>query len=331
MTHAVVTGGAGFIGSHICARLLREGVDVTIVDNLDPYYDVRMKRKNLAVVEEAARGAGAGRFRHIDADVCDPGACASALGGTGGVDVVFHEAAQAGVRPSVTDPFKSLRVNVQGTLNMLVAAREAGVARFINASSSSVYGRVAYLPFDEAHPTSPVSPYGVSKLAAEHYCRVFWEVHGLPTVSLRYFTVYGPRMRPDLAIPRFCKRLLTGRPPVVFGDGEQSRDYTFIDDIVEANMRLLDTRVALEGQSVNVGSGRRITINDLLQVLRELTGSDVEAVHEDRAPGDASDTWASYEAARALLGYEPSTRLEEGLNAFLEWFRSDSEARELTL
>jgi len=331
MARAVVTGGAGFIGSHLAARLLREGVDVTVVDNLDPYYDVRMKRRNLQAVEAAAGGEGAGDYAFVEADITGLEACRAVLGHSGRVDAVYHEAAQPGVGPSVKDPYKSLRVNVQGTLNMLTAARDARVARFVNASSSSVYGRVSYLPFDEDHPTRPVSPYGVTKLAAEHYCRVFYEVHGLPTISLRYFTVYGPRMRPDLAIPRFCKRLLAGVPPVVFGDGEQSRDYTYIDDIVEANYRLLDPKVLLEGQSLNVGSGRRISINDLLDVLRRLTGSTVEAVHEGRAPGDAQDTWAAIDDARRLLGYEPTTRLEQGLRAFLDYFASDAEARELTM
>ena len=331
MPRALVTGGAGFIGSHLAARLLREGVDVVVMDNLDPYYDVALKRKNLRSVEDAAKGDGAGDYVFLGADVCDPGACEAAFARAAPVDAVFHEAAQAGVRASVEDPIKPLRVNVGGTLNMLIASRDAAVGRFVNASSSSVYGRVAYLPFDESHPNQPVSPYGVSKLAAEHYCRVFSEVHGLPTVSLRYFTVYGPRMRPDLAIPRFCKRLLAGEPPVVFGDGEQSRDYTYIDDIVEANVRLLGTDAELSGQAVNVGSGRRITINELLDVLGGLCGSSVEAVHEDRAVGDATDTWAAIDAAGELIGYAPSTRLEDGLGRFLEWFRSDPEARALTL
>jgi len=159
---------------------------------------------------------------------------------------------------------------------------------------------------------------------------VFHEIHGLSTVSLRYFTVYGPRMRPDLAIPRFSKRLLAREPPVVFGDGEQSRDYTYIDDIVEANLRLLEAPVPLEGQAINVGSGQRVTINGLLDELRELTGSSVEAVHQDRAPGDARDTWASIERAGELLGYRPATGLRQGLGRFLEWYGSDAEAREMT-
>jgi len=330
MERVLLTGGAGFIGSHLTERLLRDGLDVVVVDNLDPYYDVRLKRKNLEAVELASREEGAGRYTYVDADVTDLPALRSIIE-EHRPQAVFHEAAQAGVRASVEDPYKPNNVNVVGTLNVLVASRDAGVERVINASSSSVYGTVAYLPFDEVHPTVPVSPYGVSKLAAEHYCRVFHEVYGIPTVSLRYFTVYGPRMRPDLAVPRFSKRLMRGLPPVIFGDGEQTRDYTFIDDIVEANARLLDPRVELTGQSLNVGSSRRISINELVEVLGDLIGSEAEPVHEDRAVGDARDTWASIDEARRLIGYEPATTLEDGLAAFLEWFRADPEAQELTL
>ncbi len=330
MERVLLTGGAGFIGSHLAERLLRDGRDVVAVDNMDPYYDLRLKEKNLEAVKAAAASEGAGAYTYEDADVTDLAAMRRLME-QHRPDAVFHEAAQAGVRASVDDPYKPNRVNVEGTLNVLVSARDSGVQRVINASSSSVYGTVAYLPFDEHHPTKPVSPYGVSKLAAEHYCRVFFEVYGIPTVSLRYFTVYGPRMRPDLAVPRFSKRLLRGMPPVIFGDGEQTRDYTFIDDIVEANVRLLDPRVGLEGQAINVGSSRRISINDLVDVLRDLIGSDVDAEHEERAVGDARDTWAAIEEARRLVGYEPSTTLEQGLTEFLDWFRGDPEAQQLTL
>ena len=330
MERVLLTGGAGFIGSHLTERLLRDGRDVVVVDNLDPYYDVRLKRKNLQAVEEAAASDGAGEYAYVDADVTDLPALRRIIDDHE-PQAIFHEAAQAGVRASVDDPFKPNRVNVVGTMNVLVAARDAGVERVVNASSSSVYGTVAYLPFDEHHPLRPVSPYGVSKLAAEHYCRVFTEVYGISTISLRYFTVYGPRMRPDLAVPRFSKRLLRGIPPVIFGDGEQTRDYTFVDDIVEANVRLLDPRVELKGQAINIGSSQRISINDLLDVLRDLIGSEVDAEYEDRAVGDARDTWASIEEARRLINYEPSTTLEQGLTSFLLWFRSDTEAQDLTL
>ncbi|MCK5414518.1 MAG: NAD-dependent epimerase/dehydratase family protein [Thermoplasmata archaeon] len=330
MERVLLTGGAGFIGSHLTERLLRDGRDVVVVDNLDPYYDVRLKRKNLQAVEEAAASDGAGKYTYVDADVTDLPALRRIIDDHE-PQAIFHEAAQAGVRASVDDPFKPNLVNVVGTMNVLVAARDAGVERVVNASSSSVYGTVAYLPFDEHHPLRPVSPYGVSKLAAEHYCRVFTEVYGISTISLRYFTVYGPRMRPDLAVPRFSKRLLRGIPPVIFGDGEQTRDYTFVDDIVEANVRLLDPRVELKGQAINIGSSQRISINDLVDVLRDLIGSEVDAEYEDRAVGDARDTCASIEEARRLINYEPSTTLQQGLTSFLLWFRSDTEAQDLTL
>ncbi len=330
MDRVLLTGGAGFIGSHLADRLLREGMDVVVVDNLDPYYDVRLKRKNLEAVEAAARPDDAGTYEYLDADVTDLATMRDIVMGHR-PDVIYHEAAQAGVRASVEDPFKPNRVNVEGTLNVLVTAVDAGVQRVVNASSSSVYGTVAYLPFDEHHPTKPVSPYGVSKLAAEQYCRVWYEVYGLPTISLRYFTVYGPRMRPDLAVPRFTKRLLAGEAPVIFGDGEQTRDYTYVGDVVEANLALMDPTVELTGQSVNVGSSRRISINQLLDVLRDLTGTDIEAVYEDTAVGDARDTWAAIDEAQRIFGYSPSTTLEEGLGRFMEWFRSDPEAQDLTL
>ena len=330
MEQVMLTGGAGFIGSHLTERLLRDGKNVVVVDNLDPYYDVRLKHKNLEAVEEAAKAEGAGRYTYVDADVTDLPAIRRIIE-EHEIKAVFHEAAQAGVRASVEDPFKPNRVNVEGTMNVLVAARDGGVERVINASSSSVYGTVAYLPFDEHHPTRPVSPYGVSKLAAEHYCRVFSEVYGMSTISLRYFTVYGPRMRPDLAVPRFSKRLMRGMRPVIFGDGEQTRDYTFIDDIVEANVRLLNPQVELTGQAINVGSSDRISINDLLEVLGDLIGSDVDPEYQDTAVGDARDTWSSIEEARRLINYQPSHTLEQGLVSFLDWYRHDPEAQELTL
>ena len=330
MERVLLTGGAGFIGSHLAERLLRGGLDVVVVDNLDPYYDVRLKRKNLQAVEAAARTDEAGDYTYVDGDVTDLEGL-KAIAQQHRPDMIYHEAAQAGVRASVEDPFKPNRVNVEGTLNVLVVARDTGVKRLVNASSSSVYGTVEYLPFDEHHPTKPVSPYGVSKLAAEQYCRVFCEIYGLPTISLRYFTVYGPRMRPDLAVPRFTKRLLAGQAPVIFGDGEQTRDYTYIDDIVEANVALLDPQLELEGQSINVGTSSRISINQLLDVLLGLTDTDVEAVYQARAVGDARDTWAAIDEAQRLIGYTPSTTLEQGLGRFLEWFRGDPEAQELTL
>jgi UDP-glucose 4-epimerase len=314
MSKIVITGGAGFIGSHIAEALVQDHHEVVIVDNLDDYYSPALKQRNL----DCVRAKGDVDF--VRGDVTDLGLIQNVIDDT--VDYVFHEAAQAGVRISVEDPFKPNNVNVLGTLNVLKASLDAGVKRVINASSSSVYGKVRYLPFDEAHPTMPVSPYGVSKLAAEHYCRVFYEVYGLPTVSLRYFTVYGPRMRPDLAISIFTRKMLANEPITVFGDGEQTRDFTYIDDIVRVNRRLLETDAA-DGYVMNVGGGHRITMNDLIAHLREIIGSASEVVYADRQKGDAEHTLADVGLAGELVGYRPEVSIREGLGRFVEWYRSE--------
>lgn len=223
------------------------------------------------------------------------------------------------MRISVDNPFKPNNVNVLGTLNVLQASLEADVERVINASSSSVYGKVEYLPFDEKHPTQPVSPYGVSKLAAEHYCRVFCEVYWLPTVSLRYFTVYGPRMRPDLAISIFTEKMLKDMSITILGDGEQTRDFTYIEDVVAMNMRLLDANKA-DGKVMNIGSGNRISVNDLAKNVKEIIGSSYEINYAEAQGGDAKHTLANVGLAKELIGYEPSVGIEEGLKRFIEWY-----------
>jgi len=311
MSKIVITGGAGFIGSHIAEALVPDH-EVIIIDNLDLYYSPKLKHKNLDAVRQK------GDFTFIEGDVTDLALMKNVIDDT--VDYVYHEAAQAGVRISVEDPFKPNHINVVGTLNVLKASLEAGVKRVINASSSSVYGKVQYLPFDEKHPTQPVSPYGVSKLAAEHYCRVFYEVYGLPTVSLRYFTVYGPRMRPDLAISIFTGNMLANEPITVFGDGEQTRDFTYIEDIVKVNVELLKKDVA-DGSVMNVGGGQRITVNELIRHIREITGSVSKVVYSDTQKGDAEHTLAGVELAEKLVGYKPDVSVQKGLNRFVTWFR----------
>jgi len=312
MSKVVITGGAGFIGSHIAAEVAKE-YEVVIIDNLDDYYSPDLKRRNLEILLANPN------VRFIEGDITDTNLLRRVIDSD--VEFVYHEAAQAGVRISVENPFKPNNINVLGTLNVLKASLDAGVKRVINASSSSVYGKVQYLPFDEAHPTMPVSPYGVSKLAAEHYCRVFYEVYGLPTVSLRYFTVYGPRMRPDLAISIFTGKMLANEPIMVYGDGEQTRDFTYIDDIVRANRKLLETSAA-DGYAMNVGGGHRITVNDLIAHLREITGSASEVVYSDKQKGDAEHTLADTSLARGLVGYRPEVSIREGLGRFVEWYRS---------
>jgi UDP-glucose 4-epimerase len=312
MSKIIITGGAGFIGSHIAERCARDGHEVVVIDNLDDYYLPELKKINIEYVLKS------GNATFIHGDVTDIDFLRTVIDKD--TEYVFHEAAQAGVRISVENPFKPNNVNVLGTLNVLQTSLEADAERVINASSSSVYGKVEYLPFDEKHPTQPVSPYGVSKLAAEHYCRVFYEVYGLPTVSLRYFTVYGPRMRPDLAIYIFTGKMLNNEPIIIFGDGNQTRDFTYIEDAVKVNMRLLDTTKA-DGKVMNIGSGNRISVNDLAKNLKEIIGSSSEINYDEVQKGDAMHTLADVELARELVEYKPSVSIKGGLKRFVEWYK----------
>ncbi len=315
MPKIVITGGAGFIGSHIAESCARAGHEVVIIDNLDDYYSPDLKKINIDCVLKS------GNATFVHGDITDLKFLRTVIDKD--TDYVFHEAAQAGVRISVENPFKPNNVNVLGTLNVLQASLDAKVERVINASSSSVYGKVEYLPFDEKHPTQPVSPYGVSKLAAEQYCRVFYEVYGLPTVSLRYFTVYGPRMRPDLAISIFTGKMLNNESITIFGDGNQTRDFTYIEDIVRENMEILDTDKA-DGKVMNIGSGNRISVNDLAKNLKENIGSSSVILYAETQKGDAEHTLADVRMAKELVGYEPGVDIEDGLKRFVEWFQCES-------
>lgn len=283
---------------------------MVLVDNLDDYYSPELKRGNIDCVLRS------GNASFVKMDVTNINALKKIIDKD--VDYVFHGAAQAGVRISVEDPFKPNNVNVFGTLNVLQASLEAGVRRVINASSSSVYGKVKYLPFDENHPTQPISPYGVSKLAAEHYCRVFYEVYGLPTVSLRYFTVYGPRMRPDLAISIFTENMVTNKTITIFGDGTQTRDFTYIEDVVKVNVRLLETDNA-DGKVINIGSGNRISVNDLIEHLRSIMDTKPALTYGEAQKGDAKHTLADISLAKKLIGYKPDVDIQEGLKRFVKW------------
>jgi UDP-glucose 4-epimerase len=302
----LVTGGAGFIGSHLCERLLEKG-GVVCLDNFDPYYSPQAKRNN---IEPLMKHPG---FELVVGNILDRELLSRLFAD---VDYVFHNAAQAGVRASVENPLKTHEVNATGTLNLLEAAADSGVRKVINASSSSVYGKVSYLPFDEDHPNVPVSPYGASKLVAEHYCRVFSELHGLETVSLRYFTVFGPRMRPDLAINIFTGKALNNEPIEVFGDGEKTRDFTFIDNIIDANLRAIE-----RGSGVyNIGGGERISINELAKRIVAIVGSESKIIYSDSVKGDAEHTWSDVSKARRDIGYEPGIGLDQGLERYVEWY-----------
>ena len=304
---ALVTGGAGFIGSNLVDALVEAGGDVVVLDDLSTGFAENLHRA-ASVVEGA---------------VSDPDAVARAVAGC---DVVFHEAAHRAVLRSVEQPLDTDRANVGGTLTVLVASREAGVRRVVCASSSSVYGGAEQLPTPETAPLAPRSPYAVTKLAGEHYCRVFWELFGLETVSLRYFNVYGPRQRPDsryaAVIPLFVDALLRGVPPEVHGDGLQTRDFTFITDAVAANLRAAQAPARqCAGRAYNVAGGASYSLLDLLAILERLIGVEVAPSHVAPRAGDVRHTRADIAAAAADLGHRPAVSFEEGLARTVEWRR----------
>lgn len=318
----LVTGGAGFIGGHLAENFVLDGHDVTVLDNFDPYYDVGIKEHNVEVAGEAAdRDASTGDYELVEEDVRDEDVVDDLVADA---DFVFNQAAQAGVRTSVDDPRKPNSINVGGTVNVLESARRHGVQRVVHASSSSVYGKPQYLPYDEEHPRRPVSPYGVSKVAGEEYARVFHEIHGLPVVSLRYFTVYGPRMRPNMAFTNFVSRCLHGEPPVVYGDGEQTRDFTYVDDVVEANRRLLDDDSA-DGEVLNIGSTDNISILELARTIRDEIDPSLDIEFGDRHDSDAEHTHADVSKAEDLIGYSPTRSIEEGAREFIDWYRDNED------
>jgi UDP-glucose 4-epimerase len=315
----LVTGGAGFIGGHLAERFVREDHDVVVLDNLNEFYDTGLKRRNVAVAQEAAEEGGSYEF--VEGDIQEQALVADLVADA---DYVYHQAARAGVRSSVADPRLYNAVNVDGTLNVLDAARETEVDRVVVASSSSVYGKPQYLPYDEEHPTTPVSPYGASKLASERYACAYAEVYDLPVVALRYFTVYGPRMRPNMAISNFVSRCLSGKPPVVYGDGSQTRDFTYIDDVVDANLALLETDAA-DGEALNIGSTDNIEIRALAAEVRDQLAPDLELEYAERHDADADHTHANTSKAQELLGYEPSHTIREGVGKFVEWYQANRE------
>ncbi|WP_266081631.1 GDP-mannose 4,6-dehydratase [Haladaptatus caseinilyticus] len=316
----VVTGAAGFIGGHLAEQFVKNGHDVVALDNFDEYYDIGIKKYNVESARDAA-AESTGDYKLVKGDVRDESLVNSLVKDA---DFVFHQAAQAGVRTSVDDPQKPNSINVDGTLNVLDAARDSRTDRVILASSSSVYGKPQYLPYDENHPTTPVSPYGVSKLAGEQYARVYNEVYGLSTVSLRYFTVYGPRMRPNMAISNFVSRCMHGDSPIIYGEGDQTRDFTYIDDIVEANRSLLQTDAA-DGEILNIGSTDNISILELASVIRDEIAPNLDLEYADRHEADADHTHADISKASDLLGYEPTTSIRDGIVDFITWYRDNRE------
>ncbi len=316
----LVTGGAGFIGSHIARGLAGAGHDVTILDNLEPYYALGIKEHNLQAARTAAE-ANDGSIEFVEGSITDDSLVDEL---TSKADIVYHQAAQAGVRTSLEEPKKVNAYNVDGTINVLEAARTHDIQRVVVASSSSVYGKPEYLPYDEAHPTTPVSPYGVSKLATEQYARVYHEAYGLPTVSLRYFTVYGPRMRPNMAMTNFVSRCLHGEPPEIYGDGAQTRDFTYVDDVVRVNTQLLADDSA-DGEILNIGSTDNIDVLTLAKTIRDAIDPELDLVFTDERPGDAAHTHADVSKANRLLDYEPTVDIREGVERFIAWYKDNKD------
>jgi UDP-glucuronate 4-epimerase len=318
--HFLITGGAGFIGSHIGERLLKSGHQVTALDDLNAFYDPAVKHANLAVLT----ATGGSRFRFVRGDLTHRPTL-DALCQQTPFDQVIHLAARAGVRPSLVDPALYQRVNVEGTVNVLEAARATGCRKFTLASSSSVYGLNAKVPFSEADPIfSAISPYAASKLACEALGHVYHHLYGLDVAMLRFFTVYGPRQRPDLAIFKFATLIDAGRPIPVFGDGSARRDYTFVEDIVDGVVACTERTLGYE--IFNLGESQTVRLDELIRLLEQALGKPALIDRQPLQPGDVPVTYADISKARRLLGYDPKTKIADGIPKFVAWFRQRATA-----
>jgi nucleoside-diphosphate-sugar epimerase len=308
MDNFLVTGGAGFIGSNICTKLISQGCFVRVIDNL-----LTGKKSNLAAISD--------KIEFIEADMGNPDAARAAMKG---IDVVLHQGALPSVPRSVDDPALTHRHCVDATFTLLLAARDAKVKRFVYAASSSAYGDTPTLPKVETMPVNPLSPYAAAKLMGEYYCSVFYKVYGLQTISLRYFNVFGPHQDPTsqyaAAIPAFVTSILKDKPPTVYGDGEQSRDFTYIDNIVEANL-LAARAKQTKGDVVNIACGEVVTVNEIIDTINRLLGKKIRPIYEPVRPGDVKHSLADITVAKKLLGFKPVVPFKEGLAKAIEWYR----------
>jgi UDP-glucuronate 4-epimerase len=309
----LVTGGAGFIGSHVCERLLELGHSVWAFDDLNDFYAPELKRRNIGDLQALAKP-----FEFIHGDLTDRSTLEELFSGAK-FDQVIHLAARAGVRPSLQEPALYQRVNVEGTVNLLEIARRRGSKKFIIASSSSVYGVNSKVPFSESDPIfSPISPYAASKLACEALGHVYHQVYGLDVVMLRFFTVYGPRQRPDLAIHKFATLMCRGEPIPVFGDGSSARDYTYVSDTLEGIIAC--TRKEFGYQVYNLGESQTVKLSRLIELLEQALGRKALIKHLPPQPGDVPLTCADISKARDQLGYQPKIQVEQGIHLFANWF-----------
>jgi len=304
----LVTGGAGFIGSHLVEALVKRGEGVRVLDNF-----LTGKRENIAAFLED--------IDLIEGDIRDLETCKHAVEG---VDFVLHQAALPSVPRSVEDPILTNEINIRGTLNLLLASRDAGVKKFVFASSSSVYGDDTVLPKKEGMEGTPLSPYAVTKLVGEKYCQVFSRGFDLPTVSLRYFNIFGPRQDPlsqyAAVVPLFITKMIKGESPIINGDGEQSRDFTYVANVVEANMLAIKAS-EISGDVINLACGEKTTVNQLFESIRQILHKDVSPIHEDPRPGDIRHSFADVTKAKKLLKYEPKISLGEGLEETILWYQ----------
>jgi UDP-glucuronate 4-epimerase len=315
MKNILVTGAAGFIGSHLVDRLLAEGVwQVTAIDDFNDFYSPSIKRANIK------RHLASSNYELVAADIRDHGALRQAFA-KNGFDCIVHLAARAGVRPSLKEPQLYVETNINGTVHLLELAREHGVKQFVFASSSSVYGTNEKVPFSEDDPIfDPISPYAATKAAGELICHTYAHLYDMRIVCLRFFTVYGARQRPDLAIHKFARLISEGKPIPVFGDGTTRRDYTYIDDIIAGVRAAIDYDQS-KYEIINLGESRTVELRELISLLEEALGRQAKIDRQPLQPGDVPQTFADINKARRLLNYNPQTQIEEGLRNFVEWFR----------
>jgi UDP-N-acetylglucosamine 4-epimerase len=310
MPNVLITGGAGFIGSNLTEALLQKGHFVRVLDDFSTG-----KRENL-IFDKAYPS-----LEIIEGDIRDLGTCQKAIKGT---EYVFHQAALPSVQRSIEDPETSNAINVGGTLNILLAAREEKVKRVIYASSSSIYGDTPTLPKHEEMPSNPLSPYALQKYIGEQYCRLFYQLYGLDTISLRYFNIFGPKQGPNsiysAVIPKFIDALLHGRAPIIFGDGKQSRDFTYIENVVQANLLAVSAE-QLHGEAINIACGKRTSLNQLLNILKEILGSRQSPIHQEPRQGDVRHSLADIHKGKEVINYEPTIGVEVGLKKTVEFFK----------
>lgn len=323
MQSILITGGAGFIGSHLVDRLLAEGdCQVNVVDDFNDFYDPSIKRENVSGHQQNPN------YRLFEADIRDKAALERVFDQSKSQCIV-HLAARAGVRPSVEQPLLYAETNINGTMNLLELARDNGIRQFVFGSSSSVYGVNAKVPFSEDDPVGqPISPYAATKGAGELLCHTYAHLYGIRCLCLRFFTVYGPRQRPDLAIHKFARLISEGKPIPVFGDGTTRRDYTFIDDIIAGVRASIDYVGDYEKSNyevINLGESRTVELRELVALLEKELGVTAEILRQPLQPGDVPQTFADITKARRLLGYNPETQIEDGIRKFVKWFRSSTD------